>query len=42
MFMVRVVMQKKLITINNNNNKYFKKWVVDGNNRGYGKQKELY
>mgnify|MGYP000891681753 CR=1 FL=1 len=24
---------------NNNNNKYFKKWVVDGNNRGYGKQK---
>lgn len=22
--------------LNNNNNKYFKKWVVDGNNRGYG------
>ena len=22
---------------NNNNNKYFKKWVVDGNHRGYGK-----
>ena len=27
---------------NNNNNKYFKKWVVDGNNRGYGKQKKIY
>ena len=27
---------------NNNNNKYFKKWVVDGNNRGYGKQEKLY
>ena len=27
---------------NNNNNKYFKKWVVDGNTRGYGKQEKLY
>ena len=27
---------------NNNNNQYFKKWVCDGNNRGYGKQRRLY
>ena len=27
---------------NNNNKKYFKKWVVDGNTRGYGKQEKLY